>query len=150
MEVSVRIHGLKEIRQAMLALPRRLDRPLLNRSLLAGARLTRDEAKTKVPLLRMPDARRVRGAIRKAIHAGAVRPERHTATVWVRVRNLTKRQIASFKKKTGKSGASNPLDPFYWVFVEFGTSKMTARPFMRPAFETTKRDRKSTRLNSSH
>lgn len=26
-------------------------------------------------------------------------------------------------------------DPFYWWFHEFGTSKMPARPFMRPAFE---------------
>lgn len=26
-------------------------------------------------------------------------------------------------------------DPFYWWFHEFGTSKMPARPFLRPAFE---------------
>ena len=28
------------------------------------------------------------------------------------------------------------LDAYYGAFVEFGTSKMAARPFMRPAFET--------------
>lgn len=34
-----------------------------------------------------------------------------------------------------KKGAKNQDDPFYWHFHEFGTSKMSARPFMRPAFE---------------
>jgi HK97 gp10 family phage protein len=26
-------------------------------------------------------------------------------------------------------------DPFYWVYQEFGTSKMAPQPFMRPAFD---------------
>ena len=26
--------------------------------------------------------------------------------------------------------------PFWWRFVEFGTSKMSAKPFLRPAFDT--------------
>ncbi len=33
-------------------------------------------------------------------------------------------------KKTGKGG-----DTFYWRFLEFGTEKMAARPFMRPAMD---------------
>ena len=46
--------------------------------------------------------------------------------------------MRKFKKGAGKSGAANPDDPFYWRFVEFGTSKMAARPFLRPAFESRK------------
>ncbi len=34
----------------------------------------------------------------------------------------------------GKAAAS--IDAFYARFLEFGTSKMSARPFMRPAFDT--------------
>jgi HK97 gp10 family phage protein len=30
------------------------------------------------------------------------------------------------------------IDAWYAHFVEFGTSKMAARPFMRPAFESRK------------
>lgn len=30
------------------------------------------------------------------------------------------------------------LDAYYGMYLEFGTSKMSARPFMRPAFETQK------------
>jgi HK97 gp10 family phage protein len=29
-------------------------------------------------------------------------------------------------------------DSFYWKFLEFGTNKMAARPFLRPAFEANK------------
>jgi HK97 gp10 family phage protein len=27
---------------------------------------------------------------------------------------------------------------FYWRFIEFGTSRMAAKPFMRPAFDSSK------------
>jgi HK97 gp10 family phage protein len=29
-------------------------------------------------------------------------------------------------------------DAWYWRFLEFGTSKLAARPFLRPAFDTMK------------
>lgn len=39
--------------------------------------------------------------------------------------------------KTGKKSKGNPGgDTFYWRFVEFGTEKVAARPFMRPAMES--------------
>lgn len=34
------------------------------------------------------------------------------------------------KQKQGKGG-----DTFYWRFLEFGTAKMAAKPFMRPAMD---------------
>lgn len=38
---------------------------------------------------------------------------------------------------TGRSASENPGgDTFYWRFLEFGTEKMSARPFMRPALES--------------
>lgn len=37
---------------------------------------------------------------------------------------------------TGKNASGNPGgDTFYWRFLEFGTEKSSARPFMRPAME---------------
>ena len=35
--------------------------------------------------------------------------------------------------KAGQRGARNPNDPFYWRFLEFGTRKMPARPFLQRA-----------------
>lgn len=137
--VKIEIQGLRDIERAMLALPGKMDKKLLDQGLIQGAMLVRDEARNKVPLLRVPDARRLRGTVQRAIRAGRVRPEQYTATVWVRVRPLTGAQRTRFKKKRGKGGgADNPRDPFYWAFLEFGTSKHPARPFMRPAFESRK------------
>lgn len=34
----------------------------------------------------------------------------------------------------------DPRGAYYWRFVEFGTSLMQARPFLRPAFEAKKRE----------
>ena len=144
MQAVVKIRGLAEIKDAFAQLPAKVNRKVLNDGLIAGARLVRDEAKRRVPLLKFPDPRRLRGALQRAIHAGRVRPEgRAAASVWIRVRSLTKSQVARFKRAQLKGGkrvkaALNPNDPFYWRFVEFGTSKMAARPFMRPAFEARK------------
>ena len=139
MKTEIRIRGLNEINTALRQLPGRMDKKLLDRGLIEGAKLIRDDARARVPLLQHPDPRRLRGTIQKAIRAGRVRPEgRYRATVWVRVRPLTRRQMARFKKKRGSGGQNNPRDPYYWAWVEFGTSKMSARPFMRPAFESKK------------
>ncbi|MNC15536.1 hypothetical protein D3C75_633590 [compost metagenome] len=31
--------------------------------------------------------------------------------------------------------ANNPRNAFYWRFVELGTSKLAAHPFVRPAYD---------------
>ncbi len=144
MDAKISIRGLAQIEQAFERLPRSVDRKILNAGLIAGARLVRDDAKSRVPLLKVATPYRVRGALQRAIHAGRVRPVgRAAASVWIRVRPLTKGQITRFKRLQLKHSkraraALNPNDPFYWRFVEFGTSKMAARPFMRPAFEARK------------
>jgi HK97 gp10 family phage protein len=43
--------------------------------------------------------------------------------------------VSGKRAKTGKS-----KDGYYWRFVEFGTVKMAARPFLRPALEAKKMD----------
>ena len=50
--------------------------------------------------------------------------------------DTNKKQTYLITVRTGKKNAEG--DAFYWRFVEFGTSKMSARPFIRPAFESMK------------
>lgn len=52
-------------------------------------------------------------------------------------RKHTAKRRMYFTKK-GKRRFRYENDPFYWRFHEFGTKKMKARPFLRPAFEATK------------
>jgi HK97 gp10 family phage protein len=136
-----RVAGLQELRAAMLQLPKRLDRRVLNAALMAGARLIAQDAEGRAPVLQQPDPRRRAGTVRRNIRARPVRPfAGRDATVIVSVRQLSKKQIGAFKKKflvhnsRAARSANNPNDPFYWRFLEFGTSKMPARPFLRPAF----------------
>lgn len=43
--------------------------------------------------------------------------------------------LGGAKKGGKKSGAGKGGDTFYWRFLEFGTAKMAAKPFMRPAMD---------------
>ena len=81
------------------------------------------------------------GTLKKAIRVSRSKinkGQRGLYEVIIRVKPLKVKQIKKFKAETGKMGALNPNDPYYWWWVEFGTSKMAARPFLRPAFNTTK------------
>ena len=40
-------------------------------------------------------------------------------------------------KRVGKTYQTRGL-AYYWRFLEFGTSKLSAKPFLRPAFEAKK------------
>lgn len=146
MEIAVEFQGVREIAAAMRELPRRLDSNLLNGGLIIGARLVRDEAQLLAPELSGNDERWTRGALRRAIAATRVKPsDGFAAEVIVRVRKISRRQLAKFKrrqaarKSSGKSYRRiDPRDAFYWTFIEFGTAKMAASPFLRPAFESRK------------
>ena len=142
MQVTVQVQGASEIARAMRELPKRVDRKILNAGLLAGARLVRDEARDRAPTLQVPDPRWTRGAIRRAIQSVSIAASRaqYAGEVIVRVRKLTKRQISAFKRRQARRGQKvagklNPSDAYYWTFLEFGTAKMRAQSFLRPAFE---------------
>lgn len=123
---QIEMQGLRELEKALLDLPKRLERRVLNSALMSGARLMVRDAKQRVPV--------ATGELRRNIRARPDRPrDGHTATVIVGVRKLSKAQLFKLRKKR-----INTSDPFYWRFVEFGTSRMAARPFLRPAFESQK------------
>jgi HK97 gp10 family phage protein len=142
MELRLEMPGLQAIEAEMRALPSRLDGRILDAGLLAGARIVRDEAKALAPELSVQDPRWQRGALKRAIAATRIRPEEQfAAEAIVRVRKLTKRQIGLFSRRHFRAGRlrrADPRDAFYWIFPEFGTAKMRATPFLRPAFETKK------------
>lgn len=137
MAEAVTIEGLRELQAALKELPRQLHRRVLNSALMTGGRLIAKEASIRAPVLQAPDPRRKAGTLARNIRSRPIRPE-YSATVMVGVRSLSRKQVAAFKKAARRGGAANPDDPFYWRFVEFGTSKMAARPFLRPAFESRK------------
>lgn len=118
-DIELRIEGLDEVRKALRALPANLRRRALLTSLAAGARVVRDEARRRTPLLKATTysgasalKRGVRsiGTLRRAIAArtSKISTRRGDVGVFVNIKPL----------KGG--GAKNPRDPYYWRWQEFG------------------------------
>lgn len=89
----------------------------------------------------------MRGAARKAMtkvrnDVKAAAPEDLNDDDNVKIKTsvalITKWKADTLYVKVGIRGGAkkNPDTPYYFRMVEFGTSKMAARPFMRPALES--------------
>lgn len=123
--MAVEVKGLEELKRKFLEIPKALRRRVLMNALRAGARLVRDEAKRNAPLLQNPmDAPfRTRGTVKNAIRVRTSKADRRAGNVGVFV------NVKPAPK--GQRGAKSPTDPFYWRWLEFGTKKMQARPFIQ-------------------
>ncbi|MCR5864653.1 HK97-gp10 family putative phage morphogenesis protein [Aquincola sp. J276] len=124
-DLEVKVSGLSELREALAGLPDKLRRRALRNALAAGARLIRDAARATVPVLAEPTPRRASGTVRNAISVRTSKAARREGNVGVYV-NVR-------PAKGAARGAKSASDPFYWRFLEFGTDKMAARPYLRPA-----------------
>lgn len=131
MPETVKVEGLAELKRKLHQLPAQLrvkgrTNPLQSAT-MAGALPIQKAAKAMVPV----DT----GTLQNNIVRQRVRKSSFDAETAIRVR------------VSGKGRASGD-DAFYWPWVEFGTEKMPARPFLRPALragapEALKRFKKS-------
>jgi HK97 gp10 family phage protein len=134
---TFKIEGLAELGKALRELPERVARNGLRVSVYAGAKVVRDEARARAPKAAQslgpnqpPPGTLKRSVIMKHI------PELSSLTrqtFFVTVRHGKK------YRKQGKKGNLSQ-DAWYWRFVEFGTQKMRAQPFLRPALEAKRRE----------
>ena len=110
---EVRIEGLRELNATLKKLEDRTQKRILNRAVNAGAVVIRNEARQNAP--------QDTGKLKRNIITAKRRAQKGQAVYAVSVRR--------------KGKAEDSRNAFYGYFVEFGTSKMTARPFLTPAFE---------------
>ncbi|MCW7542013.1 HK97 gp10 family phage protein [Aquabacterium sp. A7-Y] len=117
--------GLHSVIDALRGLPDELRRKVLRRALAAGARVVRDEAKQHAPVLsnERPVPYRAPGTVQKAIAVRTSKRARRAGDVGVFV------NVRPAKK--GQRGATSPTDPFYWRWLEFGTTKLEGRGFLQ-------------------
>ncbi|WP_089167842.1 HK97-gp10 family putative phage morphogenesis protein [Azotobacter chroococcum] len=130
---EIQMHGLQELKATLKDLPDRLGAKVVRGALRASAQVIRKDAQARVPILEEPNTRRKPGTVRKAVQVRRSKKDKYG--VFVGVKPLGGKQLRDFKAAGGKS-QNNPDDPWYWIFLEFGTAKMPAAPFLRPAFET--------------
>ena len=132
-----KVEGLAELAKALRELPDRVAKNGLRVSVYAGAKVIRDEARLRAPKAteslgpnQPPPGTLKRSVIMKHIRelSGGGRQ-----TFYVLVRHGKK------YRNQGKRGNLSQ-DAWYWRFLEFGTRKMAARPFLRPALESRRRE----------
>lgn len=150
MGAEVKVEGFKELAAKLRALAPAMRKKVLRNALAAGGRLVRDEAKRKAPVLSntIKAPYRKPGTVRDAITVRTSKDARNAGDVGVFV-NVRPAKGAKFKTVTtnyvflkvrnrvqtraSNRGAKSRNDPYYWRFLEFGTKKMPARPFLKPA-----------------
>ncbi|WP_421560619.1 HK97-gp10 family putative phage morphogenesis protein [Pseudomonas sivasensis] len=128
---SLTVLGLGELQADFESLAKAVGNKIVRDAVIAGARVARDEAKNKVPVRT--------GKLKKNIIAVRLKQADTPggATAGIRVKNPTGKQAKALKRP-GKKGRTSKTDydaPFYWKFLELGTSKMQAHPFIRPAWD---------------
>jgi len=133
---EVRIAGLKQLLAGLAQLPEQLGKGAIYAALGGAGKAVKDEA---VAIARARfNAGYSTGVVAKAIRFQRSKINRGQRGLWeviVRVKPLSK----SMRRKSKAAGIRiDPRDPFYWRYLEFGTSRMRARPFMRPGFEGSK------------
>jgi len=104
------VAGLKELNKALEKLPNKLQDRAVKNAMAAGAREIRDEAKRLVPV--------EPGSLRDDIVVSRTVKERGK-------RRRLKGSVVVGIKDEGR---------FYAHLIEFGTSRIPAHPFLRPAF----------------
>lgn len=118
----MQLTGFTELAYALRKLPERVAKNALRSAVNAGAAEIRKAARAAAPV----DS----GLLKKNIYQKQIREasSNQRQTYFVGVRS---------GKGANKDGTKKEL-PFYWRFMEFGTSKRPAAPFLRPAFEKEK------------
>lgn len=121
---SVKMQGLPELQKKLRALSFDAQRKGGRFALRKAAQVFRDRAKQNAQ--RFDDPETARSIARNIV-------ERWDPRYFKRTKNLKFRVgVMGGARKTRTTGRD---DTWYWRFLEFGTEKMRAQPFMRPAGE---------------
>jgi HK97 gp10 family phage protein len=125
--VQIKVRGLE---QALQRLDAAVGESALRSASFAGAAVFKEEVMARAPV--------ATGLLKSQIiaaHADDKSSGAQRQTYVVRVRGGKYANTRANRRK-GRVGQESAIgDAYYWRFLEFGTSKAAARPFIRPAWE---------------
>lgn len=130
-----KVDGLSELSRRMSELSDKLEKKVARQAVAAGANVIKAAAKKN------EQRHNKTGELQAAIDTRRNKQDSHQGT--------ESRDIGVFKvsggvygntrrnRQLGRAGRAVEVDPpsFYWRFLEFGTVKQAATPFLRPAFD---------------
>lgn len=117
-----KVEGLAEALRFMDELPVKVEKNIVRGMIRAAAAPVAEDAQRRAPRLRIPDPRRVIGALAISVRVMSTAVKNGVVKGGV---------VAGTRARNLKS----KLDAFYARFVEYGTAKMTAQPYLRPAID---------------
>lgn len=117
------ISGVTEIQRAFDTLGRKLGRKVIVQEVRKGVKVLAEDVRARAPKYAGP---------RKDVKKGALKED-----VRVRARAKIKRGAIAMDVVVGK-GTKKKKGAYYGPMLEYGTKKMRARPFIRPAFDANK------------
>lgn len=127
---TFRVEGLQQLGENLRKLSTVTAKKLAQKATRLGANVIRDRTRANAPV----DT----GTLKKNIATAKARKTQYTSEYRVIVRQDS-RQYGNTKDnvRKGRVGKSYATDgpAFYSKFLEFGTVKMSPKPFMRPAFD---------------
>lgn len=119
---GIRVDGMEALRETLMTLPLAFREKVVRAALAEAAHLTKVAVEAYAPVYT--------GLLQQSIRVGKRNNKGDPDTVTYVV------FVYGVKRTTGKRDKNLKEDnPYYWYFLEFGTSKMAAHPFMLPAFE---------------
>jgi HK97 gp10 family phage protein len=121
--VEIEVQGLKELQDRLLQLPDKLSNNVLASCLGSAALVFQKEAQNRV----------VTAAKDYKLYGG-----QKVSPGWLRGQIIKKRVRQTKSNAETIVTFKDVKHAYFWRFLEFGTSKMQAKPFMRPAFEAAK------------
>lgn len=131
MMVDQTVAGLDQLAKMLKQLPANISRNVLRQAVSAGAQVIVKEARLKAPEYSGPEF----SEKKRETHPPPGTLKRSIYKKQIRELSDLGRQVFFVGARHGKK---SKFDAYYFRFVEFGTSRMPARPFMRPAFEAKK------------
>lgn len=153
------VDGLGELTKALAELTPKLEKKVLRQAMRKAAKPILAQAKANAPVSKPAYLRRLgenTAAFGRFVGATEKQAERAAKRAVAHVTRQAKKakvrypgqlrdslKLRAMKSKKGRIGVMVQTkdgdfqgDTFYGAFIEYGTSKMAAKPYMRPAFDT--------------
>lgn len=146
--VTIKVEGLQQLGRNLQQFSKEIKEKVLRKAARVAANEVRDTAKSIVVAKGLVKTGKMRDAIasRHLSKASRVPGKEFYAVGVFKIRNSAKTgkpyayantRLNRSKRRVGKAYAVDAPE-FYWKFVELGTVKMRAKPFLVPAFNAKK------------
>lgn len=131
---DIRIEGLDDVLAALMALPDSITKNAAPFAMRKGANVIAKEAKARAPVRTGNLQKRIAVRKRKRKPQGiglmySVGVLGGASATYGNTKANRRKGLVGKKFQTGGTA-------YYWRFLEFGTEKLAAKPFLRPAFDS--------------